>query len=99
MAEHFIGNPHGFLFHNLNLLVLLHDFTPPVDLFVYVDLDRTHIRTAAIQGRGKRKFAVLMNLEGWHQDDANWPHISGAITEATASAVDGTGVHACRAAN
>src|ERR1700733_8762016 len=99
MAEHFIGDPHGLLFYTLDLLVLLHDFAPPVDLLMDVDLDRTHIRAAAIQGRGKRKLAVLSNLKGRHHDDADGSHVRGAVTQTTTSAVHRTSVHACRAAN
>src|ERR1700679_2492654 len=96
MAEPLVGNPHGLLFHDLNLVVLLHDFAPPVNLLMDVDLDRTHIRAAAIQGRGERKLAVLSNLKGRHHDDADWSHISRAVTQATASAGHRTGVHECR---
>src|SRR5271155_3346285 len=99
MAEHLVGDPHGLFFHNRGLAVLLHDFAPPVDLLMYVDLDRTHIGAAAIQGRGERKLAVLSNLKGRHHNDADWPHISGAVTQATTSAVHRTSIHACRAAN
>src|SRR6202008_2024673 len=93
------GHPHGFFFHDLDLAVLFHDFAPPVDLLMYVDLDRTHIRATAIQGRRKRKLAVLSNFKGRHHDDADWSHISGAVTQATAPAIHGTSVHAGRAAN
>src|SRR5271154_2480458 len=99
MAEHLVGDPHGLLFHDLDLIVLFHDLSPSVDLFMDVDLDRTHIRAAAIQGRGERKLAVLSNLKGWHHDDADWPHISGAVTQTTTSAVYRTSVHAGRATN
>src|ERR1700677_4876492 len=73
MAEHFVGDPHGLLFYDLDLAVLLHDFPPPVDLLMYVDLDWTHIRAAAIEGRGEGQLAVLSNLKGRHHDDADWP--------------------------
>src|SRR5271168_2462258 len=99
MAEHLVGHPHGFLFHDLDLVILLHDFAPSVNLLMNVDLDRTYICATAIQGRGERKFAVLSNLKGRHHDDADWPHIGGAVTQTTASAVHRTGVHACRAAD
>src|SRR3954452_1239412 len=99
MAEHLVGHPHRLLLYDLDLAVVLHDFAPPVNLLMYVDLDRTNIRAAAIQGRGERKLTVLSNLKGRHHDDANWPHIGGAVTQAPASAVHRTSVHACCAAN
>src|ERR1700683_2761942 len=99
MAEYLVGDPHGLFLCNLDLAVVFHDFTPAVDLLMNVDLYRTYIRTTAIQGRGKTKLAVFSNLEGRHHDDADWSHIRGAVTQAATSAVDGTSVHARRAAN
>src|ERR1700683_5311733 len=99
MAEHLVCDPHGLFFHNLDLVILLHNFAPSIDLLMDVDLDRTHIRATAVQCRGEREFAVLSNLKGGHHDDADGPHISGAVTQPTASAIHRTSVHACRAAN
>src|SRR6516225_5585022 len=75
-------------------LMPLDKYPPPrIDLLVDIDFHRADIAATPVQCRSEGQVAVFSLVEGRIDDQADRAGVSGAVAEATAAAVDRTGVH------
>src|ERR1700729_595524 len=80
-------------------MLLVHHSTPRINLLVNVDLHGAYVGATAIERGSKRQFAIAVDIEGRHHNDADRPHVGRAIAQAAAASIHWAGVHAGAAAD